>query len=79
MEHLTNKDFSSDQEVRWCPGCGDYAILRSMQKALPQLERKKEDLYLSLYYVLSFPLLYGHVWFSFYSWQSPAFAVEMKR
>ena len=43
MEHLTNKDFTSDQEVRWCPGCGDYAILRSMQKALPQLEKNKED------------------------------------
>jgi 2-oxoglutarate ferredoxin oxidoreductase subunit beta len=43
MEHLTNKDFTSDQEVRWCPGCGDYTILRAMQKALPMLERKKED------------------------------------
>ncbi len=43
MEHLTNKDFTSDQEVKWCPGCGDYAILRAMQKALPNLERKKED------------------------------------
>lgn len=43
MEHLTNKDFTSDQEVRWCPGCGDYAILRSMQKALPQLQKNKED------------------------------------
>jgi len=43
MAHLTNKDFTSDQEVKWCPGCGDYAILRSMQKALPQLERNKED------------------------------------
>jgi len=43
MEHLTNKDFTSDQEVKWCPGCGDYAILRAMQKALPGLERKKED------------------------------------
>ncbi|CAI8250213.1 MAG: 2-oxoglutarate oxidoreductase subunit KorB [Cryomorphaceae bacterium] len=43
MEHLTNKDFTSDQEVKWCPGCGDYAILRAMQKALPALERKKED------------------------------------
>ena len=42
MEHLTNKDFTSDQEVKWCPGCGDYAILRAMQKALPDLERKKE-------------------------------------
>ena len=28
------KDFSSDQDVRWCPGCGDYAILSAVQKAL---------------------------------------------
>lgn len=39
----TNKDFVSNQEVKWCPGCGDYAILRAMQKALPLLETKKED------------------------------------
>ena len=31
---LTKKDFVSDQAVRWCPGCGDYAILAQMQKAL---------------------------------------------
>ena len=43
MEHLTHKDFTSDQEVRWCPGCGDYTILRAMQKALPTLEKNKED------------------------------------
>ena len=43
IEHLTNKDFSSNQDVRWCPGCGDYTILRAMQKALPSLKRKKED------------------------------------
>ena len=43
MLELTNKDFRSDQEIRWCPGCGDYAILRSLQKALPQIGRKKED------------------------------------
>jgi 2-oxoglutarate ferredoxin oxidoreductase subunit beta len=42
-QQLTKKDFTSDQEVRWCPGCGDYAILRSMQKALPQLDEKKEN------------------------------------
>ena len=42
MENLTKKDFTSDQEIRWCPGCGDYAILNSMQKALPNLGRKKE-------------------------------------
>lgn len=40
---LTRKDFASDQTVRWCPGCGDYAILSAVQSALPQLGRKKED------------------------------------
>ena len=39
----TFKDFKSDQEVRWCPGCDDYAILMAMQKALPELDIKKED------------------------------------
>ncbi len=34
---LTKKDFTSDQEVRWCPGCGDYAILATMQSFLPEL------------------------------------------
>ncbi|MDA8791788.1 2-oxoacid:ferredoxin oxidoreductase subunit beta [Bacteriovoracaceae bacterium] len=37
------KDFVSDQEVRWCPGCGDYAILSSVQLALTKLGRKKEE------------------------------------
>ena len=32
---LTRKDFTSDQDVRWCPGCGDYAILATMQRTLP--------------------------------------------
>ena len=43
IKKLSNKDFVSDQEIKWCPGCGDYAILRAMQKALPQLETNKED------------------------------------
>src|SRR6476619_5803527 len=34
---LSVKDFKSDQEVRWCPGCGDYAILAALQSFLPQL------------------------------------------
>lgn len=34
---LTKEDFSSDQEVRWCPGCGDYAILSAVQRLAPQL------------------------------------------
>jgi 2-oxoglutarate ferredoxin oxidoreductase subunit beta len=33
----TLKDWESDQEVRWCPGCGDYAILKAVQRTLPQL------------------------------------------
>jgi 2-oxoglutarate ferredoxin oxidoreductase subunit beta len=43
VQNLTKKDFSSDQLVRWCPGCGDYSILSGMQQALPRLGRKKED------------------------------------
>lgn len=41
---LTRKDFSSDQDVRWCPGCGDYAILAQMQKMLPELNLPKENI-----------------------------------
>ena len=39
---LTRKDFATDQDVRWCPGCGDYAILASVQKVLPELGIPKE-------------------------------------
>jgi 2-oxoglutarate ferredoxin oxidoreductase subunit beta len=38
------KDFKSDQEVRWCPGCGDYAILAAFQAFLPQLEVPRENI-----------------------------------
>lgn len=34
---LTSNDFSSDQDVRWCPGCGDYSILAQMKKVLPEI------------------------------------------
>jgi 2-oxoglutarate ferredoxin oxidoreductase subunit beta len=39
---LTDKDYQSDQEVRWCPGCGDYAILRQTQKVLADLDIPRE-------------------------------------
>src|SRR5690625_2414688 len=42
-EPLTAKDFVSNQEVRWCPGCGDYSILKQVQKVMPQLNVPKED------------------------------------
>ena len=41
---LTRKDFVTDQEVRWCPGCGDYSILAQVQKVLPELGVPKENL-----------------------------------
>ena len=39
---LTRKDFVSDQEIRWCPGCGDYSILAQVQKVLPELGIPRE-------------------------------------
>lgn len=43
LPKLTLKDFASDQEVRWCPGCGDYAILKTLQKLMPELDRPREN------------------------------------
>ena len=40
----TAKDFSSDQEVRWCPGCGDYSILKQVQSVMPEINMLKEDI-----------------------------------
>lgn len=39
----TKKDWSSDQEVRWCPGCGDYSILTAMQLLMPEVGTSRED------------------------------------
>lgn len=41
---LTKKDFMSDQEVRWCPGCGDYSILAQVQKVMPELGIPREKI-----------------------------------
>ncbi len=40
---LTPKDFATDQEVRWCPGCGDYAILKAIQKTLAEIGASREN------------------------------------
>src|SRR5437764_9433525 len=40
---LTAKDYRTDQEVRWCPGCGDYAILAAMQSFMPELGIEREN------------------------------------
>lgn len=44
LPQLTPKDFASDQEVRWCPRCGDYSILAQMKKVLPTLNIPKENI-----------------------------------
>jgi 2-oxoglutarate ferredoxin oxidoreductase subunit beta len=43
-ETLTSKDFATDQEVRWCPGCGDYSILKQVQSIMPEIGLPPEEI-----------------------------------
>ncbi|MGZ5365245.1 MAG: 2-oxoacid:ferredoxin oxidoreductase subunit beta, partial [Mycobacterium sp.] len=43
-EPQKSKDFTSDQEVRWCPGCGDYVILNTIRNFLPELGLRRENI-----------------------------------
>lgn len=43
LPRLGRKDFATDQDVRWCPGCGDYAILSQVQKVMPELNVPREN------------------------------------
>tara|TARA_B100001175_G_scaffold209890_1_gene178230 strand:+ start:138 stop:1148 length:1011 start_codon:yes stop_codon:yes gene_type:complete len=43
VQKLKKKDFVSDQDIRWCPGCGDYTILNTVQKVFPELGIPKHD------------------------------------
>ena len=43
-EPQTGKEYTSDQEVRWCPGCGDYAVLKAVQGFLPELGLRRENI-----------------------------------
>jgi len=44
IQTYTAKDFASDQEVKWCPGCGDYSILKQVQSILPEIGIKRENM-----------------------------------
>jgi 2-oxoglutarate ferredoxin oxidoreductase subunit beta len=44
LPKLNPKDFKSDQEVRWCPGCGDYSILAQVQKVMPTIDEARENI-----------------------------------
>ena len=63
IQVLTRKDFVSDQDVRWCPGCGDYSILAQMQKMMPELGHPAREHRLHLRHRLLQPvsLLHEHL------------------
>ncbi|MFA5667623.1 MAG: 2-oxoacid:ferredoxin oxidoreductase subunit beta [Balneolaceae bacterium] len=44
LPEYSSRDFASDQDVRWCPGCGDYTILKQVQSAMPELGLAKKDI-----------------------------------
>ena len=67
----TAKDFASDQDVRWCPGCGDYSILAQVQRSFPEIiEKDVEKNCMDFRYWLfkQVSLLYEHLRFSWNSW-----------
>jgi len=68
---LTAKDFQTDQDIRWCPGCGDYSILAQVQKVMPTLGIPRENIVIVSGIGCSsrFPLLYGNLWHAFYPWK----------
>ena len=57
---LTKKDFQTDQEVRWCPGCGDYAILSAVQQVFPELGHPAREVRVRLRHRLLEPLSVLH-------------------
>jgi 2-oxoglutarate ferredoxin oxidoreductase subunit beta len=77
---LTRKDFTSDQEVRWCPGCGDYAILAAVQRLMPDLGVSKEDtVFVSgIGCAARFPYYMNTYGFHTIHGRAPAFATGMK-
>jgi 2-oxoglutarate ferredoxin oxidoreductase subunit beta len=44
IPQMTSKQLETDQEVRWCPGCGDYSILKQVQNVIPELGLKREEI-----------------------------------
>ncbi|UCC82585.1 MAG: 2-oxoacid:ferredoxin oxidoreductase subunit beta [Gemmatimonadota bacterium] len=73
-------DFASDQEVRWCPGCGDYAIIKAIQKTLAELGVKREDtVFVSgIGCAARFPYYMSSYGFHTIHGRAPAFATGIK-
>ena len=77
---LTDKEYQSDQEVRWCPGCGDYAILRQMQKVLADMgaPREKHVFVSGIGCSSRFPYYMNTYGFHTIHGRAPAFATGIK-
>ncbi len=77
---LTRKDFVSDQEVRWCPGCGDYAILAQVQKQMPEfgVPREKTVFISGIGCSSRFPYYMNTYGFHTIHGRAPAFATGLK-
>jgi len=76
----TRKDFVSDQEVRWCPGCGDYSVLSNVQKVMPELGVARENVVFVSGIGCSsrFPYYMNTFGFHTIHGRAPAFATGMK-
>ncbi len=79
-EKLLAKDFASDQEVRWCPGCGDYAILKALQRTMPELGvNTKDTVFVSgIGCAARFPYYMSTYGFHTIHGRAPAFATGIK-
>ena len=77
---LTRKDLASDQEVRWCPGCGDYAILKGVQTALAGLGVARENMVVisGIGCAARFPYYMNTYGFHSIHGRSPAFGTAVK-
>ena len=80
MTKLTRKDFASDQEVRWCPGCGDYAILAAIQRSLPEMGVARENVVFvsGIGCASRFPYYMGTYGFHTIHGRAPAFGTGIK-
>ncbi len=76
----TAKDYASDQEVRWCPGCGDYAILKAVQKTLAELQvdTEKTVFVSGIGCAARFPYYLSTYGFHTIHGRAPAFATGIK-
>jgi 2-oxoglutarate ferredoxin oxidoreductase subunit beta len=77
---LTKKDFETDQDVRWCPGCGDYSILANVQKVMPEfgIEREKTVWISGIGCSSRFPYYMNTYGFHTIHGRAPGFALGIK-